>query len=92
MPPCVIHALDPVIVYPSGPDTALQASAAASLPAWGSDRLYAPIVLPPSISGSHRCFCSSVPKVNRGWQDSPCTLTATATAAHRAASSSSTCR
>ena len=46
---------------------------------------------PASISGS-RCFCSSVPNVNSGKHDSECTLVATATAAQRAASSSSTCR
>src|ERR1700689_2046698 len=47
---------------------------------------------PPSRSGSHRSCCSGVPKVASGKQDRLCTLTVTATAAHRMASSSRTCR
>ena len=67
-------------------------SAAASEPACDSDKLYAPIRSPRSSDGSHFCFCASVPYVYTGKQASPCTLTATATAAHRAANSSRTCR
>ena len=56
------------------------------------DSEYAPMVEPPSISGSHRSCCSRVPKVNSGWHARLWTLTATPTAAQRAAISSSTCR
>ena len=52
----------------------------------GADRLTAQHLRQP------RCFCSSVPNASSGWQDRMCTLTATATAAQRAAISSSTCR
>ena len=44
------------------------------------------------MPGSQRRFCSSVPKASSGCDDRLCTLTATATAAQRAAISSSTCR
>src|SRR6202043_4168650 len=67
-------------------------SAAASDPACGSDRLYAPICSPESIGGSQRWRCSSDPNPSNGGHDRLCTLTATAIAAHRAAISSSTCR
>ena len=91
-PAPVIQALVPVMTYSSPSRSAWQASAAASEPACGSDRLYAPSMPPPSRSGSHLSCCSGVPKVASGKHDRPCTLTATATAAQRIASSSSTCR
>ncbi len=50
------------------------------------------MVVPLSMSGNQRCFCASVPKAISGWHARLCTLTATATAAHRAAISSKTCR
>ena len=88
----MIHDFAPLSTYPPSTAFAAHRKAAASEPACGSDRLYAPICSPDSIPGSHRCFCSSVPNANNGCEDRLCTLTATATAAQRAAISSSTCR
>ncbi len=50
------------------------------------------MVSPPSMSGSHFDFCSSVPWVASAKHDRLCTLVATATAAQRAAISSRTWR
>ena len=66
--------------------------AAGSDPACASYRQQAPSSSPLSMSGSKRCFCSSVPRVTRPKQDNACTETPTPTLDHMAAISSSTCR
>ena len=73
-------------------NTALARIAAGSEPACASDRQYAPRSRPPISSGRRSRRCVSLPKEATGKQERVCTLMPRATLAHRAASSSRTCR
>ncbi len=59
--PLVTHALVPLTTYSSPSRSALQAMLRVSLPASGSESDSAPRRSPVAMTGSHRCFCSSLP-------------------------------
>ena len=87
------HAFVPVSTQSSPSGTAWQRSAAASLPASGSERANAPSSSPRAIGRSHRSFCASVPQRNSICVGSElCTLIMTAADASAAAISSSASR
>ena len=61
--PLVTHALVPLTTYSSPSRVARQRICRVSLPASGSERESAPRRSPDAMSGSQRCFCSSLPWV-----------------------------
>ena len=88
----MIHAFTPLTTY-SSPDRSARAdSAAASEPACGSESAYAPSSSPPSMSGSQRARCSSVPYSASAKHDITCTDSPTPIDIQAVATSSSTCR
>ena len=66
VPAFVMKIFEPLITHCPSRSSAVVRAAAASEPAPGSVRPNAASFLPEARSGSHCCFCSSVPKSKIG--------------------------